>query len=206
MEYSELISYVKSLANRIDYLEKENEKLKNCIFKKKKIEIVDQLNEETKNPPMRFKEWIENLDYKSSIETVFQEDLHVGCIELLEKGVNNISLIDYEQLPLRIFSNKPNSFYIYDIVDIEENIAKWTPILIVDLDKWFSYIGKRFLIEFKTWFDRNEELINNDEKMSNKYVEFLQKTLGGQRMTEEGRNYRLRQHIYKSIKQSIKNS
>jgi hypothetical protein len=212
MNHAELVSYVKLLASRVDKLEKENEKLRGCVLKKK-VDVIDQLNMETKTPPIRWQEWVESLSYKESLETVFREDLLTGIIEVLDRGVNKISIIDHEQLPLRVFSNKPNSFYVYDIHDKdseregegdseEEKIVRWKPLLVVDLDRWFSYMAKRFLIEFKTWFDNNEELIKTDETMSNRYVEFLQKTLGGQRMTEEGRNHRLRQHIYKEIKQA----
>jgi hypothetical protein len=204
MDLQELVSYVKILANRIDKLEKENEKLRGCVIKKK-LDVIDQLNSEVKFPPMRFQEWIESLDYKSAIETVFREDLLTAMVEVLDRGVNKISIVDNEQLPLRVFSNKPNLFYIYDIDgdnEDKEKEKKWIILLNADLDKWFSYMGKRFLIEFKNWFDKNEEVIKVDENMSNRYVEFLQKTLGGLRMTEEGRNHRLKQHIYKAIKQT----
>ena len=207
MEYQELVSYVKLLAKRIEKLESENEKLKGCVLKKKKTDMLDQLNDELTIPNMGFKEWMDNLDYKSSIETVFSEDLLTGMIEVLEKGVNKVSILDSVNLPLRAYSNKPNQFYVFDISsegdgEKEEKENKWSLLLNADLDKWFTYMGKRFLIEFKAWFDKNEELIQKDERMSNKYVEFLQKTLGGQRMTEDGRNHRLRQHIYKVIKRS----
>lgn len=205
MDFKELVSYVKILASRVDKLEKENEKLRGCVIKKK-LDVIDQLNSESKKPLMYFQEWMESLDYKSAIETVFREDLLTAMIEVLDKGVNKISIIDNEQLPMRVFTNKPNAFYIYDLDSsmgqVKEREIKWVTLLNVDLDKWFSYIGKRFLIEFKSWFDKNEELIKVDEKMSNRYVKFLQKTLGGLRMSEEGRNHRLKQHIYKAIKQN----
>jgi hypothetical protein len=158
-------------------------------------------------PTLGFKEWMESLEYSSSIETVFREDLLTGMIDALEQGVNKVSILDSGDLPLRVFSNKPNQYYVYDIDNEGDNGEKekenkWSLLLNVDLDKWFTYMGKRFLIEFKAWFDRNEEVIKNDERMSNKYVEYLQKTLGGQKMTEEGRNHRLRQHIYKAIKRA----
>jgi len=180
MDYNQLISYVKSLAKRIDILERENQELKNYKnykhCKNKKQDIINQLNSDFIKPSICFQDWIENLDYKSSLETVFREDLITGCIEVLERGTNKISIIDHDELPLCVFSNKPSSFYIYDKVieekeekEEEEAKEKWTKILNVDLDKWFVYMGKRFLIEFKSWFDINEELIKNDENMSNKY-------------------------------------
>ena len=206
MDFQELVSYVKVLGQRIDKLEKENEKLRGCVIKKKP-DILDQLNADSTIPSLGFKEWMESLEYSSSIETVFREDLFTGMIEVLEQGVNKVSILDSGDLPLRVFSNKPNQYYVYDIDNEGDNGEKekenkWSLLLNVDLDKWFTYMGKRFLIEFKAWFDRNEEVIKNDERMSNKYVEYLQKTLGGLKMTEEGRNQRLRQHIYKSIKRA----
>jgi hypothetical protein len=198
MEYDELVSYIKVLANRIDNLEKENEWLKQefsnvkNIKNDKKSDIMDRLKNE--KPSFGLKEWIDNLDYKTSLKTVFQEDLLVGIIRLLEKGVNHISILDYENLPLKVFMQKPNVFYMYD-----EN--GWHILSTEELYKWLNYITKRFLIEFKSWYIEHEELINRDERMSDKYVEYLQKTLGGLRLSEEGRNHRIKQHICKAIRQ-----
>jgi len=209
-KYNNLFDYVKTLATRIDKLEKENEQLKRCSFqnKKKKMDIVESLNESDIKPPIIFRDWVERLDYKKFIDTVFTSDLLTGMIELFEYGVDNISILDYEQLPLRAFNQKQNLFYIFDTEETnngnKDSNPKWIAFSNNDFDKWFMYIGKRFLIEFKTWFDSHEELIKTDDNMSNKYVEYLQKTLGGQRMTDEGRNQRLKQHVFKSIKQSCK--
>lgn len=224
-----LYDYIKNIEARVETLESENKNLKqklssfSSIYKQKnaKMDILDYLNndiDETTKPPITFCEWIENLNYKKYIENIFQNDLLTGIIDLLENGVNlsnikntyssynpmynSISIIDSQYLPLRAYNQKQNLFYYYEI-DTNDGKLKWMLLTNDDLNGWLNYIAQKFLVEFKNWFKENENSIKTIERMSEKYVEYLQKTLGGQKMTNEGRNNRIKQHIFKNIKQNL---
>lgn len=209
--YEELYNTVKSLEKRIVLLEKENKDFKkNIITKKKKFDIIEYLNDDIERPTISFHNLIQKLDYAGFLEVIFKDDLITGIIKALEHGTNSISILDCDKFPLRIFLHKNiYSYYIYDFdlsnntviddLDIVSNL-KWTLITNEDFNNWLSYIANRFLNEFKLWAETNQQLIDSNENMSNKFIFYFQKLLGGNKMNDEGRNTRLKQYIYKNIK------
>ena len=203
---AEILDRLNQLEKRVNVLEKENTSLKNGIVMKRKIDVLDWLNHESEIfPSMTFQKWIQSLQYDKSIQTVFREGLIPGIIEVLDNGINDISLKDYLYLPIRVFCQKQNLFYVFDIdYSNEEKETKWLLLSNADLDKWITIICNKFLAEFKKWFKENEEMIKTNEKMNDKYVLYFKRTLGDKRITEEVRNQRVKQHIIKSIKQSHK--
>jgi len=203
---SDILDRLNQLENRVNLLEKENTSLKNGIVMKRKIDVLEWLNDELDIvPSMTFQKWILSLQYDKSIQTVFREGLIPGIIEVLDIGINDVSLKDYLYLPIRVFCQKQNLFYVYDIdYTNQDKEIKWSILSNADLDKWITIICNKFLAEFQKWFKENEEMIQTNEKMNDKYVLYFKRTLGDKRITEELRNQRVKQHIIKSIKQSHK--
>jgi hypothetical protein len=203
---SDILDRLHHLEQRVNVLEKENSSLKNGMVLKRKIDVLEWLNDELEIVPMMtFQKWILSLQYDKSIQTVFREGLITGIIELLDIGINDVSLKDSSYLPLRVFYQKQNLFYIYDIDDTnQDKETKWLLLSNTDLDKWITIICNKFLAEFHKWFKENEEMIQINEKMNDTYVLYFKRTLGDKRITEELRNQRVKQHIIKSIKQGHK--
>lgn len=204
----ELFGFMKEMSIRMDKLEKENAKLR--VFanlQKKKIDILEWLNEKSNcKPPMVFTDWINGLPLQEKLSSVFNFDLFTGIVKCLEKGVDNISIDDFDNLPIRAFSQKPNTLYIFDKQESIDSlpVARWTMISNKMFDKWLNYIGKKFVVEFKKWCDENKTEIDTNEAMKECYFDNFQKVLGG-KMSDETRNLRLRQLIYGKIKQNMKN-
>ena len=72
------------------------------------------------------------------------------------------------------------------------------------MDNQLKRICKQFLIDFKNnWYDKHEDKINTDEKLTNLYVKYYQRIFGGSRITTEVICQRVRQQLYKSIKQCV---
>ena len=202
----DILDRLNHLENRVNVLEKENTSLKNGMVMKRKIDVLDWLNHELDIvPSMTFQKWILSLQYDKSIQTVFREGLITGIIQVLDNGINDVSLKDSLYLPIRVFCQKQNLFYVYDIdYSNEEKETKWLLLSNADLDKWITIICNKFLAEFQKWFKENEVMIQTNEKMNDTYVLYFKRTLGDKRITEEVRNQRVKQHIIKSIKQSHK--
>lgn len=206
LSLSDILDRLDQLEKRVNTLEKENSSLKNGIVMKRKIDVLDWLNNELDTvPTMTFQKWILSLQYDKSIQTVFREGLIPGIIEVLDNGINDVSLKDSYYLPIRVFCQKQNLFYVYDVDYMnQDKEIKWSILSNADLDKWITIICNKFLAEFQKWFKENEEMIKTNEKMNDKYVLYFKRTLGDKRITEELRNQRVKQHIIKSIKQSHK--
>jgi hypothetical protein len=201
---SEILDRLHQLENRVNLLEKENSSLKNGMVIKRKIDVLDWLNNELDIvPTMTFQKWILSLQYDKSIQTVFREGLIPGIIEVLDNGINDVSLKDSYYLPIRVFCQKQNLFYVYDMDSTnQDKEIKWSILSNTDLDKWITIMCNKFLAEFQKWFKENEVMIQTNEKMNDRYVLYFKRTLGDKRITEEVRNQRVKQHIIKSIKQS----
>jgi hypothetical protein len=201
----ELISLIKDLTNKVnhltykvDKLTNENNGLKN---NKKKVDLLELLNNNIIQPPITFQHWIDTLQYTKFLQTIFKTDLLNGIIQLLEDGKNNISLLDNERLPMRVFNKKQNIFYIFDN---NNNKPNWKPIHNKEFDRYLNEIAHKFLLEFKYWMHENEEEIFTNINTREKYMEYLQKMLGTDlHITDDGRNKRIKEHIIKMIKQDI---
>lgn len=206
LSLSEILDRLNQIEHRVNLLEKENASLKNGIVTKRKVDVLDWLNNELDIlPNMTFQKWIISLQYDKSIQTVFREGLMNGIIEVLDNGIDDVSLKDSLYLPIRVFCQKQNLFYVYDIDYANpDKETKWLLLSNADLDKWITIICNKFLAEFQKWFKENEVMIQTNEKMNDTYVLYFKRTLGDKRMTEELRNQRVKQHIIKSIKQSHK--
>jgi hypothetical protein len=207
--YNEIFKFVKELSLRITKLEKDNTKLKSALNReKRKIDVLDYLNNSNIVPTMSFSNWISSLDIRSKLETVFYDDLSSGIFQLFEDGVNNISIHCNENLPLRAFSTKNNTFYVYDNVssDKEEPIYKWLQFSDKSFNEYLKYLSKCFIREFKIWCDENKRFIDdlNNEHFQKKYLSYFEKILGG-KMDENTRFHRIKSAIYNKIKQNMKN-
>jgi hypothetical protein len=201
---NEIFGYVKELSLRVDKLEKENSRLKQFAQQqKKKVDILDWLNNRYEIiPDQLFTAWMTNLNVAPFLNDVFEYDLLSALIKCFDKSIE-----DSEKLPIRTFSQKANTFYIYDkTAGCEENppTYKWSIITNKQLDKWFTFIAQRFISEFKAWHDANKPAIDADENMKERYYDYFQKILGG-KMSDDTRNHRIRQVMYGKLKQNLKN-
>jgi hypothetical protein len=202
--FGELFGYVKELSLRVQNLEKENAVLKQFASRqKKRIDILDWLNNRYDCiPVVDFSTWFTEINVGLYLEQVFEYDLLTALIKCFDAYFENP-----DNLPIRAFQQKNNTFYVYDkcINEVDgTSIHKWTLISNKQLNKWLNYLAQKFVSEFKTWNDLNKEAIDKDENMKERYYDYFQKVLGG-KMSDETRNQRLRQAIYGSLKQNLKN-
>jgi hypothetical protein len=200
----ELFRYVKELSLRIDKLENDNAKLR--LFanqQKKKIDIVEWLNERSQIvPPITFCEWFNALPILEELQTVFEYDLIKGMTNCLEKGVNGVSIDDYDDLPFSAFTQKSNTFYVYDKNEAGE--TSWKTITNKQFDKFIKMIANKFIAHFKNWHDQNKDLIDSNEKEKEKYYYYCEKVLGG-KMSDETICLRIRKTIHEKIRKDLKN-
>ena len=206
----QMYQLIQELAIRVNRLEKENRKL--LQSQKRKINILDWLNENNKQPSIIFSTWISGIVYQNIVkhlDVVFQNDLTSGIIRLFDKIFNDTDT-DSEKIPICSFDNKPNVFYIYDfrnqkMTDSEsgENTPVWATLSISDFNMILKRISHRFLIEFKkNWYDKHKYMIDNDETYKDKYIIYYKNILGGDQ-SDETRSQKIRNWLYSRLKTNI---
>ena len=204
----QMYKLIQELAIRINRLEKDNRKL--LQSQKRKINILDWLNENKKQPSIIFSAWLSGIVYQNivnQLEIVFQDDLTKGIIRLFD---NVISDSDSDKIPICAFDNKPNVFYIYDFrnqqmtdTDSGDNTPIWMVLSVSEFNMILKRICHRFLVEFKkNWYDNHKHMIDNDETYKDKYIIYYKNILGGDQ-NDETRSQKIRTWLYSRLKTNI---
>ena len=195
---------VKDLTVKVIKLENENKKLKQSVLKKQKINILECLNKMNivNQPEMVYNEWLDAVvlsHVKENLNNVFKEDLIVGIVNTWKNAIKATSSV----LPIKTYINRPNIFYIY--VE-DDNKRQWKQLSIYDMDMQLRRICQQFVSVFRNeWFIPNEHKIDNDEKWTNMYVDYYKRILGGSQITTEVICQRVRNQIYKLMKEDFEN-
>lgn len=179
---------------------KKNKKLENDILdlqrwvntKKKKIIIIDWLNENIK-PNFIFSEFLKNIIINDNeLEIIFESNIIDGIVEII-----NNHLQRYEVYPLKAFEQKDNTLYIYT-----EN--GWKILTSENYLKIISDIYKNILTAFKNWQDKNEDCLYTND-FSEKYLKYVKKITGGNTSIERQRT-KIHRNIYNLIKLDLSNT
>jgi hypothetical protein len=204
----EMFKVVKFMCFKLEKQELEIEKLKKEMTKlkqteKSKINILEWLNNTPPVPQKCFKRWINDNVIpivKNYLETVFNENLQTGIINVLEEAIAQNNL---EEIPIRYYDNKSSVFYI--LKKTKNTQLKWYQITNLELDVYISAISKQFGVDFNNhWIAENEEKIKRDEKYKDLYDNYCKNILGGDSRSHELMHKNVRELICKKIKQSIK--
>jgi hypothetical protein len=192
----EMFLLVQQLSIRITKLEKENSQLKGSI--KRKMNFNDILNQNIK-PEFQYKIWCDILidNVEKFLDKVYNSNLLNATNDLFTYFIDNYN----DRLPIRAYDIKPNIFYIYD------EDETWTSISTSEFDKLLARISHKFLVEFnRCWCVVNREKIETMDIYKELYMDYYRKILGGDRISDETRYTRIRQHIYAKIKRNIRSS
>jgi HD superfamily phosphohydrolase len=186
----ELYDIIKNLTERIKVLENEKE------YPKGKSIRIDKLLRELSPPSVLFVDWVNNILNRVEyyLETVFNNDLLFAIKKLLSDSLSN----NIENLPITVLDKKSNTFYYYNE---EEN---WVLLENKDFDiKIMNRISYRFLFEFnRLWYKKNSQNIKDSDEYKDLYNDYYLKILGGNRMSDDSRNQKIRKHFYGILKEN----
>jgi len=183
----ELYEIIKNLTKRIEVLENEKE------HPKGKTNRIEKTLRELPPPSILFVDWVNTILNRVEfyLEIVFNNDLLFAIKKLLTDS-------NTENLPIVVLNKSSNIFYYYN----EEE--KWILLENKDFDiKIINRINYRFLFEFnRLWYEKNVQNIRDSEEYSNLYNDYYLKILGGNRMSDDSRNQKIRKHLYGILKQN----
>jgi hypothetical protein len=179
--------------------EKISELSKNAEYKRKKINIIEWLNNSIKCN-INFNQWIENIKInRKHLELIFNNDYNNGIVHIL-KDIIHIGELDHNNneilLPMKSFDQKPNMIYIH-------NDGQWNIMNNEMLNKLTGTFTKLLLGEFINWQKENMEKLENDDRFGIEYAQNMKKIIG-HNLSVDQINNKIKNEIYKILKVNLK--
>jgi hypothetical protein len=173
----QLYRYVQDLTYRLEKTEKELKKLKGEMNSRKKIEVLGWLNQPEQTPQITFEEWVRSIKAtESDMLKCLDGNLTDGILSCLYSATKSRGTAN---LPIRCFSQKPGTFYVYSCVSVSQgkgNDAEWQKMTCEQSLKLANHISTSIRREFRLWntvqFASQEYDQNFMDKMP-KYVKKL---------------------------------
>lgn len=198
----DMFTLILELTAKNSQLEQKVEELsKWAESKKKKLNVIDWLNEKyTKN--IKYTEWLAGIKItRTHLESVFKSDMVIGCKEILENLLTlhktNENGTDDESQPIKAFDQKENILFIYN----DDN--KWEILSTQMFANLMNMLSKNILTEFIKWQTENKHKMCEDD-FSYKYARNVQKIMGGN-LTQEQIHMRVKKEIYNYLKMNLRN-
>lgn len=197
----ELLKLVENLSAKVEKQEKEIARLKNNVGAKQKRAILDVLNNPAHLPLCSFEEWWRSVSINEThLLRVFKYDLTEGIKYALE---THIASGGKKILPVRAFTQKPNTFYIcgHD----NDKLFQWKTLLNADLEKMVVYLSQLFLREFLEWKAKNMTCDFEQEEDEDKKAKELMYMIkiNGMKMTTEKRVDAVKKWMFPYIEENI---
>ena len=197
----EMFALVQHLALRIDRLETDNAKLKQNLAQKRKVSIMDWLNDPSgvRNPTSRFVDWvIQEIipGIPSALSVVFEHNLIEAVAGLFVQAADRTSL---NNIPIRTFEHRTNSVYLFGIEE-----STWTQVPLSRFRHYLGQICHQFIVDFNQhWFLLHQDRIERDETYKDMYTNYFQKILGGGKLSDETIHNKIHGRIHSHLKQNL---
>jgi hypothetical protein len=161
--------------------------------KKRKINIVDWLNDKYKNNTS-YSEWFNNIKIsRDHLEMVFQMDYIAGFVSILQTLLPKENEYD---LSIKCFDNKDNVLYIFDD-------GKWDIMSGTIFEKLMITLSKKIVGEFINWQNEHADILQQDE-FAIIYAQNMKKIMGGN-VSLDILNLRIKKELFKHLKINLKN-
>lgn len=190
----QMYEMIQILIVKNENLEKQVNKMSKWINNKKKVNVLEWLNENNV-PNNDFNNWVETIEItEKHMEFVFEHNFIDGVNLTVRELLNK----DLETIPIKAFEQKEGILYVYNG---SEN--KWENINQSQFDTLFIKITKGLLGQLKLWKDKNIHRLYQTE-FTEKYIGNVKKITGGD-LSREQQIHKLKQAFYNTLKINIKN-
>jgi len=194
----DMFTLILELTAKNSQLEQKVEELsKWAESKKKKLNVLDWLNEKyTKN--IKYTEWLAGINItRNHLEAVFKSDMVTGCYEILQNLLSVEDISNEQTMPIKAFDQKENILFIYN----DDN--KWEILSQPMFANLMNILSKKILTEFLKWQTENKSKMRQDE-FSYTYARNVQKIMGGN-LTQEQIHMRVKKELYNYLKMNLRN-
>ena len=215
---SELYKLLKEFAYKCDKLQLRVDKLENRQNVRQRKQLMEYLLDVS--PPITAIEFVRTFTItQEHLDTVFDVDLTAGMKSALKSNINPQST----KLPIRAFSQKLNTLYIYNTPDSEDHLLskkppQWSIMTNAELDRIISILSFKFLQAFMLWkktrcpIDLDDSIIHTDienlranaanEQAKQQYQTYMIK-INGKRINEDKRRTEIKQTLYAYLQNQL---
>jgi len=149
----EMMQEIKTLRTKVTKLE--------SVARTKKTRIIAQwLNDNPqKTPAMNLYEWTAKFDVDDEcMDRVYRENIYDAVLFCVQR---ELALFKTDNAPIRAFTQKPNTIYVYSLDDANQTCS-WKILSGGEMERWISHIIHRFLVEFtKKQAEKIDEIYSN---------------------------------------------
>jgi hypothetical protein len=195
---SDLYSIIVDLSLKYDKLQADYDKLSNWVQqKKRKINIIDWLNEKCR-PMISHDKWLDEIILtRKHLNYVFNYDFVDGIIYILQEL---LVIGDNIHNTIKAFDYKEGILYVYDRINEED--LNWHIMTGEEFQKMVRCISLNIMGQFKIWQDENMDKME-DDAFSRTYIINFKKVMGN---TDYNSQYnKIRNKLYKYLKINLKN-
>jgi len=209
------IPTLSTLYNIVQELALENKKMREEISElhkhltkgMKKVNILEWLNTDIQNqqsiPTKTFKEFMKTIQVTQNAvhilmnDTALQTILHI----VQENFQSNSSL----EVPIKAFSQKNNSIYIYNTNNTPPSSSTtWKKLQSEEFILLLKHIHSKILSQLCEWYNKNKTEILRGEKLSDIYDKTLHKLMSVDFETSPTLVSKIRTYLYNLIKIDLK--
>lgn len=178
--------YLFHLTRKYEELEQKFAKLQQSVISTRRKSIQEYL-EQLPPPNKSFIDWTTSIEIPHHIlDILFKTDLKNATCTLFD------IIFENQDLPLQAFSQKSNTFYLYD------KTAEWRAMTGEEFTKWIEKIEHKFLKKFNHW-TKDQEI--DTPQAQEKIVAYMAKVNG---IKQPNRVSDIKKWLYSKIAVSLK--
>ena len=198
--YHQLVNIVQELTIKYSEMENKLATMQKWVEnKKKKINVIQWLNNNSEPNIITFEEWITNINIQEHhFEYLMQNNIveTVQCI--LEEYITHS--VSVSNIPIKCFSQKTNCFYIY------QNNNEWRQMIFEDYTKLLNIIQRKLLITLSNWRERNKAEMEKNDSLSILYNKTIIKLMNMNIGTlHDTTSNKIKINLYNYLKIDLKN-
>ena len=209
----QLYALIIDLNTKYERLQSDYHELKRYVDnRRRKIDILEWLNENCSiNENVTASGLFLNISLlDQDIEHVFELDYVKGVADIIIRFISDRYPDSKAECPLRGFMQKDGVLYVYEVVTTSEELStgeeietrKWQ-IMTNDLfERFIRVINHRLMILFRDWHRARQSTMDED-RFSEMYIKHL-KTVTGGNFKDSEKTGRIRNLVYRSIRENLK--
>jgi len=193
-----LLQYILDLSEKYEKLEAKVNKMQNASFQLRK-KNVDEYIKTIAPCPILFSDWVQKCVVSDkALKSLFENDIK-ECLKILIYQ----TLEENDDIPLKAFTQRPNTIFIYD-ESKDDNKYVWRPLIHQELEHYTRILCHRILKKYLEWTRDHSNDLERDSKLQELSMIYLNKA-NGSSTTLEQRMTEVRKAIISNVQISLKN-